>query len=169
MFASTTTLQMSTVAINVSTTHLASCNQREYDPPMCASMDPDVCKQLHVRRGEQIFPASAATSQKALASQWACHGTGPYHCKKLSPCQARHELTDHAGDWETHARSSLHRPRRQPGRPLPPIRHARRPDSPHPASAPAVLTILDSPTLAALPAAPKQAPVHSFKLTLNSR
>jgi hypothetical protein len=48
MFASTTTLQMSTVAINVSTTHLPSCNQREYDPPMCASTDPDVCKQLHL-------------------------------------------------------------------------------------------------------------------------
>jgi hypothetical protein len=48
MFASTTTLQMSTVAINVSTTHLPSCNQREYDPPMCASTDPDVCKQLQI-------------------------------------------------------------------------------------------------------------------------
>ena len=60
MFASTMTLQMSTVAINVSTTHLASCNQREYDPPMCASTDPDVCKQLQLGAARPASPTQFA-------------------------------------------------------------------------------------------------------------
>jgi hypothetical protein len=46
----------------VSRTHLASCNQREYDPPMCASTHPDVCKQLQLR-GAELHKRSAEASR----------------------------------------------------------------------------------------------------------